>query len=424
MSSMGYKGRPFYGWVVVITFVIIGTILLGIQLSFGVFFKSIASEFNLTRAVTSTILSTNIILASICAFLGGWASDRYGPRIVILLMGILTGFSLLLTSQATSPWQLFITYSLLLSVGTGAAFVILAATIARWFDKKRGLALGIGGSGQGLGPVVLAPMATYFIVNLDWRMAYIVIGIIAWLTVIPLSLLLKKDPAEIGAQPDGTNSHLHDIVNIEKSSQLSTFSLLQIFKNRNFWFILFMWIFFASGKFLIFTHLVPHVTDMGFSAREAATVLSVIGLTIIAGRVLIGSVSDKIGRKLAVIICALLQAAAMIWLIYSVDLWMLYLFALFCGFTIGGFACCVGALITDTFELGTIGAAMGLLEVGAGIGGAIGPAMGGLIFDFSSSYSTAFLIAAAALLAAAVLTGLVRRTTGKHITADEGYLGS
>ncbi len=185
-----------------------------------------------------------------------------------------------------------------------------------------------------------------------------------------------------------------------------------------------MWILFASGKFLIFTHLVPHATDMGFSAGEAATVLSVIGVAIIAGRVLIGSISDKIGRKLAVIICALLQAAAMIWLIRSVDLWMLYLFALFFGFTIGGFACCVGALISDTFKLDSIGAIMGLLEVGAGIGGAIGPAMGGLIFDFSSSYSMAFLMAAAALLATAVLTGLVGRTTDKHIAADEGYLGS
>ncbi len=421
---MKYTGRPFYGWVVVIAFLIIGTMLIGIPLSFGVFFKSIASEFNLTRAVTSTILSTNIILASICAFLGGWASDRYGPRIVILLMGILAGFSLLLTSQASSPWQLFVTYSLLLSIGTGATFVILAATVARWFYKKRGLALGIAGSGQGLGPVIMAPLATYFIVNSDWRTAYIVIGIIAWLTVIPISLLLKKGPAEIGAQPDGTNSHLYDIANEGKSSQPSTFSLLQILRNRNFWFILFMWIFFASGKFLIFTHLVPHATDMGFSAGEAATVLSLIGVAIIAGRVLIGSISDKIGRKLAIIICALLLAVAMIWLIYSVELWMLYLFALFFGFAIGGFACCVGALISDTFELDTIGANMGLLEIGAGIGGAIGPAMGGLIFDFSSSYSIAFSMAAAALIAAAVLTGLVRRTTDKHIAADEGYLGS
>ena len=389
-SLIRHKRRPFYGWVVIITFLIIGTVLLGVQLSFGVFFKSIAGEFNLTRTVTSSILSTNIILASMCAFLGGWASDRYGPRTVVLSMGILVGVSLLLTSQVSSPWQLFITYSLLLSIGTGAAFVILAATTARWFDKKRGLALGIAGSGQGLGTIVMAPLATYFIVNLDWRMAYIVIGIIAWLTVIPLSLLLKKDPAEIGAQPDGTSSHLHDIASEAKSSQSSTFSLSKILRNRNFWFILFMWIFFASGKFLIFTHLVPHATDLGFSAGEAATVLSLIGVTIIVGRVFIGSISDKIGRKLAVIICALLLTATMIWLIYLVELWMFYLFALFFGFATGGFACCVGALIGDTFELDTIGANMGMLEIGAGIGGAVGPAMGGLIFDLSSSYSAAF----------------------------------
>ena len=130
------KDKLFYGWVVVITFFIVGTVLFGIQFTFGVFFKSIESEFVLTRAFTSSINSVSMLLAGFIAFGGGLAIDKYGPRIVILFMGILTGLSLLLTSQTSSPWQLFITYSLLLSLGIGPTFVVITSTVSRWFDKR------------------------------------------------------------------------------------------------------------------------------------------------------------------------------------------------------------------------------------------------------------------------------------------------
>ena len=184
---LDFKNRLFYGWVVVAAFFVVAITLFGIHSSFGVFFKSIEGEFSLTRAATSAILSVNVMLAGIFSLLGGWASDKYGPRIVILLMGVFTGLSLLLTSQTTAQWQLFITYSLLLSVGTGAVYVVSASTVSRWFDKNRGLAMGIVTSGLGLGTVFMAPLATHLISSFDWRMAYIAIGLIAWLIVIPLS---------------------------------------------------------------------------------------------------------------------------------------------------------------------------------------------------------------------------------------------
>ena len=99
------------------------------ELSFGVFFKSIESEFNLSRTITSSFVSISMILLGVFAFLGGWANDKYGPRTVFLLMGLFTGLSLLLTSQTTSPWQLYISYSLLFSLGTSAMYVVLSSTV-------------------------------------------------------------------------------------------------------------------------------------------------------------------------------------------------------------------------------------------------------------------------------------------------------
>ena len=419
LSLLRVKDKLFYGWVVVVVFLIIGTTIWGTRFSFGVFFKSIESEFDLTRVATSGVFSVYMVLGIAFAILGGRAADRYGPRIIILLMGLFTGFSLLLTSQTNSTWQLFLTYSLLLSIGTGAMYTVVMSTVSRWFDKKRGFALGITSSGASLGTMVVAPFATYLISNLGWRRAYIVMGLIAWLIVIPLSRLLRKDPHEIGALPDGAKSNLGEMdeqkpKNEEGSIQFTGLSLLQVARTRSFWLIGSIWLLGGSCGFLVITHIVPHATDIGFSAAEAAAILSLIGGGGILGRVLMGRVSDSIGRKTTAIICALLQAGAMIWLIWSQDLWMLYLFAVVFGFAYGGLPISITALIGDTFGLRNIGVILGVLEIGWGGGGAIGSAIGGLIFDITNSYSIAFFIWAAAMLIVILSVALIRRETSRN----------
>jgi OFA family oxalate/formate antiporter-like MFS transporter len=413
-SLFRLKDKLFYGWVVVLTFVIVGTAIWGIRFTFGVFFKSIESEFDLTRAATSTIFSTQMVLGGIFTILGGWALDRYGPKIVFLLLGLITGLGLLLTSQTNALWQLFFTYSLLLAMGTSAIYVGVMSTVSRWFDRKRGLAMGIASSGAGLGPLLIAPFATYLITNLDWRTAYLVIGVIAWLVVIPLSRLLKRDPYEIGLLPDGVKILSKDRKSEEISIQPACLSLPQAVKTRSFWLVIFIFFLFAVSLFLILTHLVPHATDIGFSTVEAATVLSLTGGATLAGRVLLGSASDRIGRKAAAIICTLLHAGAMLWLLWSQELWMLYMFAIVFGLAWGGMGPTMAALIGDTFGLGKIGAILGVLDAGFNVGAAIGPVMGGLIFDVSHSYFLAFLLGAAVMLMATLLIALIRQETNRN----------
>ena len=414
LSPINFRDKLFYGWVVVIAFFIIGITLYGIHFSFGVFFKSIESEFNLTRAATSAILSANMLLAGVFSFFAGWALDRYGPKVVVLLMGIFTGLSLVLTSQVNALWQIFLTYSLLLAMGTGPLYVVPMSAVSRWFDKKRGLALGLSSLGIGLGMVIMAPFATYLITNFDWHTAYLIIGLIAWLVVVPLSKLLRKDPCEIGALPDGLKSYRQEVKSKESNIQLINSSLWQVFRTRSFWLLVSTWFLFASCLFLVLTHLVPHVTDIGFSAGEAAVVLSLIGIASIPGRLVMGIVSDRVGRKSAIIICTLLESGAMIWLIWAQDLWMFFLFALIFGFAYSGFGSSMAAIIGDTFGLKQIGTIFGLLEVGFGVGAAIGPAIGGLIFDISHSYTIAFLIGAVVMLAVTLLLTLIRRETNTN----------
>jgi len=404
-----FTDKLFYGWVIIAVFLVIGATLYGVHFSFGVFFKSIEAEFSLTRASTSSILSVNMVLAGLFSFLAGWALDRYGPRVVVLLMGIFTGLSLILTSLTGAAWQLFITYSLLLAMGTGPIYAVPMSVVSRWFDRKKGLALGLASMGIGLGTVVMAPFATYLITSYNWHMAYLVIGLIALAVVVPLSRLLKGDPHEIGALPDGVK-RLDNVVPSDGDvvSPVES-SILLIIRSRNFWIITVIHFFFAGCVFFTVAHLIPHITDIGFSPIEAAAVFSVLGAASIPGRLFMGIASDKIGRKAASITCTLFMAAAIAWLVWVRDLWGLYSFAIVYGFFYSGFGSSTAALISDSFRSKNIGTAFGLLEIGIGTGAAAGAVVGGYIFDINHSYDMAFLSIALTLLVAAALFTMVKR---------------
>jgi MFS family permease len=411
---MTLKDKIFYGWIMVAAFFISGTILAGVQFSFGVFFKSIEVEFAISRVVTSLIPSISMLIGSFFRILGGWAIDRYGPKKILFLMGLFTGLSLILTSQTQALWQILITYSLILPIGTSATFTVSMSTISRWFERRRGLALGIAGSGPGLGMIVIAPLATFLISTLDWRTAYIVMGLIAWLLVIPLSFLLKRDPHSIGALPDGTKlssqlgqKSLPNSEHIKKPQE--GLSLPQSLRTKSFWSFILIWVTFGFTIFFISTHMVPHVTDLGFSPLEAASILSLIGVAVLVGRIIFGIISDRFGRKGSLILCAVIRAAMLLCLIWVDQLWVFYLFALVYGLTTGGFSPIMAALISETFGLRRIGAIIGALDIGFGIGAAIGPAIGGFIFDVTESYFIAFIIGAILMLIAIPLILQIRQ---------------
>ena len=404
------NGRLFYGWIVVATSFVIYGLTLGSRYCFGVFFKSIGNEFGLTRMATSSIFSMYMVLCPVFAIIGGRILDRYGPRLVVFSMGVFTGLSLLLTGQANSSWQLFFAYSVLFAIGTGPGYSVLMTTASRWFNKKRGLALAITSSGGGLGTLALAPFTAYIISSFDWRTAYAVLGLIVGLVIAPLSMLLKKDPAEIGMLADGAEVPPDTTagVNSKDNPHAGSVTLAQALRTRNFWFLGTVWLLFSLCLHFVYTHIVPYATDMGISTAEAAVVLGLIGSISIPGRVVMGVVSDKTGRKVSALICGFLQVGAMIWVAWAREVWMYYLFAIVYGFAMGGFDIPVTALIGDIFGVQSLGEIMGVLIIGWGLGAAIGPAVGGIIFDATKTYFMAFMIGALAMMTATSCVATIR----------------
>jgi MFS family permease len=409
------NSRVFYGWIVVTTSFVVFALILGSRYCFGVFFKSLENEFALTRMATSSIFSTYMVLCPVFAILGGRVLDRYGPRLLVLLMGIFTGLSLILTGRANASWQLYLYYSVLLAIGTGPGYPVLMSTTSRWFKKKRGLALAITASGGGLGTIALAPFAAYLIGSFDWRTAVAVLGLLVGLGIAPLSILLKKDPAEIGMLPDGAEVPPNTPADLRSNDNphAGNITVSHALRTPNFWFLGIVWFSFSLCLHLVYTHIVPYVTDMGISSAEAAVVLGLIGSISIPGRLVMGTVSDKTGRKISAMICGLLQVGAMVWVAWAREVWTFYLFSIVYGFALGGFDIPVTALIGDIFVLHSLGEIMGVLIIGWGLGAAIGPAVGGFIFDVTENYFMAFMIGALAMMVATSCVTVIKHEISK-----------
>ncbi|MBI2288012.1 MAG: MFS transporter [Chloroflexi bacterium] len=391
----------YYGWVVVVALLVIGVVSFGVSLSFGVFFKPLLEGFDLTRTLTAGIYSAYILLGSLFGVFSGWALDRYGARMIVMLTGCFTGLSLIMTSRASAPWHLLVTYSLLLAIGVGPVYTIMMSAVSRWFTRRRVLAVGIVGSGMGIGPMLMAPLAAWLIARYDWRISFLVIGIIALVTIVPCALLLKKAPIEVPVvTPEQPNNSIQ-----------GEFSIQEAARTRNFWLLFAIWFFLACSLSLIMTHIVPYAIDSGVTPTRAAFILSLASGISVLGRLLVGKVSDNIGRKPAAVGSVLLVAGAMVFLVRPLppsNLLGLYLFAVIFGLFSGGIDPPIVAQFGDIFGLRHIGVIIGVLNLGWGAGAALGSALGGYIFDISGSYIPAFLFVLVVLLMTAGLILLLR----------------
>lgn len=398
----------FYGWVILIASLAIGIISFGIRYSFGVFFNSLETEFGLSRAATSGIFSIYMVLCGLFSVIGGWALDRFGPRKVSLVMGLFIGFSLVASSQVHSVWMLYISYSFLLAIGTGALFSIVNTTTTRWFNRKRGMAIGITSSAGAIGEVFMAPLSTVLISHFDWRTSFIILGVMAWIILVPASLLMKRDPSDVGLLPDG-DKPASGVTSGSKAARNEDGLLLsQAWRVREFWFLTITWFLLSISVNLILTHATPHAVDLGISSIEAALIISLIGIGSIIGRLIDGRLSDRVGRKPPAITGAILMFCSLIALMFIQNLWLFYVFAVVFGYGWGGLGSQITLLIGDIFGVRRLGLIMGMITLGWNFGAAIGPALGGMIYDATGSYSIAFGVAAVGMAIATFFAVIIR----------------
>jgi MFS family permease len=296
------------------------------------------------------------------------------------------------------------------------AFAPLVATASRWFVSKRGLAIGIVVAGIGAGTAVMPPLARYLIATYGWSWSYIILGLLAWIIIIPGALLLRRSPEEKGLLPLGKAEAIaadEENSNIAKkednlTSERAGFSLKDAVHTRAFWLLLAIIIFWSICVQMAMIHIYPHATDLGIPEVVAAKFLLVIGAFSIIGRLVMGAVSDRLGGKLTLAICLVLQTLVMFWLLRATDIWMLYLFAAVFGFAYGGCVPQLPVIAGEIFELKSIGAIVGVQMLGIAIGGAIGPVLGGKVWDVTGSYYLAFMVGGICTILALILLAFIR----------------
>ncbi len=375
-----------FPWVIVL----LGALLLLIgnvsNNTFGVFFKPIAGEFGWSRGAVSGAFAVRSLATAVLAMPMGYWSDRYGPRRVVLPCFLLLGVSFLVSAKVTTLWQFYLIQGLLMGIATSGPFVCLISTVARWHDKRPGLALGIATAGTGLSSVIFPPLAAKLILTMGWRGAIAVLGLVTLAVAVPASMFIK-DPPRPAKEPSGGRRAEH------KGPFEAWRVLPQFLNSRVFLAILLMFLFFYIACNVVTLHLVNYVTDAGIGALVAATMMSVMGIASTTGRLAMGTVSDRIGAKADAVVCCACVTVSLILLSLKLPVLMWVSVVLF-GVGYGGASPLIPAIMGERFGTKHLATVTGAALVGANFGGAIGPWMGGLIFDISNSYLWALALAA------------------------------
>ncbi len=403
------KPKFFYGYIVVVATFCIMVISGGVWVAFGVFFESMLTEFGWTRAMLSGAASLQLFLMTLLGIAGGRLTDKFGPRPVVTVCGLFLGLGFFLMSRISTVWQLYLVYGVLTGIGMSGLWVPTLSTVSRWFVKRRGMMTGIALSGSGLGVLVMPLLATRLIITYGWRTAYIIIGVIAMIVVILATQFVKRDPAQIGQLPDGRNGVEAESLELPARS----LSLGEVIHTRQFWILCAVFGSLWFSEMVIWVHIVIHAIDLGIPAISASNILVFMGGGGIAGRILIGSLTDRIGYKPVLLIGFTLMSVSFFWLLVAKELWALYLFAVIFGFGTAGLVVLGSPLIARLFGLGSLSVIMGSVEFVSTTLSIPSAIVAGYIFDVSGSYQLAFLICAGVSIIGLMLSLLLRPISEK-----------
>jgi MFS family permease len=390
----------YYGWVVVgVSFVTLG-VAFGIWYSFSVFFLAVIQEFGWSRAAASSIFSTFILTQSLLALVAGHLMDRYGPRLVIPLGALILAVSLWSVTHVHSLWQFRLLYGVFGAVGISMmGFASHSAFLPKWFERRRGLAVGVAMSGIGVGMMVVVPVIQRWIQSYGWRSAYLFLAALVLLGVAPLNLFLsRRQPQDLHLQPDG------DPLGIEAEASRRQGRIVKVidpqWANRHwtlssavrtgrFWFLgagFFFGSFTYQGTLL---HSVSALVDAGETRAAAASLFGLLGVCGSVGKIVFGSLSDRLGREKTQTLAVAITSAGILSLTASLGMpggAFPFLFAVLFGLGYGSAAPLFPSVSADIFLGSSFGLIFGLLSLGGGSGGAVGAYLCGLLRDVTGAY--------------------------------------
>jgi MFS family permease len=423
----------FYGWVVVaVVFVTMG-VGVNARTAFSLLFPPILDEFGWDRGITAGAFSFGFVVSAAMSPTLGRLMDKRGPLVVNEIGVVLIAAGMLLATLVREPWQLYATLGMLVGAGSVClGYTGQALFLPNWFVRKRGLAMSVAFSGVGVGSVILLPWLQTLIAHAGWRSACFAMGILVLVLLVPLNLLVRQRPQDIGLEPDGDRA-AHDAAHIVRGSNVVDptwtaidWTLGRAVRTSRFWWIALGYFCALFAWYAVQVHQTKYLVEIGFSPATAAWALGAVSLAGIPGQIGLGHLSDRIGREfvwcvgcLGFVLCYLL----LLMLRQTPTPALLYMMVIAQGALGYGITSVIGAIPAEIFQGRHYGAIFGTLMLASIGGGAAGPLVAGVLHDATDSYVLAFWIALASSVVSALAIWLAAPRKVRMVAGRVARLG-
>lgn len=378
-----------YRWVIVGLGGLMGCVAIGAMFSLAVFLGPISAATGWSRATVSSAMTLDFLVMGVAGFAWGAISDRVGPRVVVLAGAVILGAGLWLASHATSPLTFRLGFGVLVGVACGAFFAPMIATVTGWFDTQRGLAVSLVSAGMGMAPLTMSPFAAWLVSHYDWRSAMTVIGYFAWGVLIPAATLVRRAPRSDHPTAATVTAPAGPVPRVTTALLSVQFIVL----GMTFFFCC------AAHSGPLF-HFISYAISCGVPTMAAVSVYSVEGFAGLGGRLLFGVAADRLGVKPVLIAGLFVQSIAIQSYMFASRQSEFYLLAVVFGTAYSGVMPLYAVLAREYFDQRIMGTVFGAATMLSSMGMALGPVVGGWIFDTYHDYRWLYLSSAALALAA------------------------
>ena len=422
MQTTQKSPKIFFGWWTVLACGIVGFLGVGFgNMAFSVLFKPIAADLNLDRAVTSVASGIQNAVGGLLGPVGGWASDKYGPRLVMLIGGIALVLGCFMMFFVNGLWSLLLAWGFLAGAGCSLGYtIIMDRAIINWFVKKNGIALNIKFAIQSLAGLLLLPVIALLVVNQGWRNTCVIAGAVLLVVTLPLIWFFVKPhrPEYYGLLPDGMVRAPGEKQTVNQKTTDATgdveaeLTLKQTTRTSSYWLIIAIQYMANFGATMMSAHFVPFLTDRGISTVQAASMMGLLITVGIPARLVAGLVVDRVKTGyLRFLMSAgiFLQAAGIIIFLANQSTATIYVWLVLysIGSNIsGGVSLPMQARYFGRKSFGTIMGLSGALQLPIGL---VAPSIVGWVYDSSHSYNSIIVLIAILLCISGVTACFVRR---------------
>lgn len=404
-----------YGWAIVVaSFLSTFAEVPGFGPVLGVFIKPIQDELGWSRAAISTGFLIGSVAGAIASSVTGRLVDRFGPRAIVSIAGLVIAVALIGLSLMQEIWQFWTFFGLARGSAIAGIEIGTSVAVAQWFIRQRGRALALKAVGQRSGQAVLPIVIFLIMAWSDWRTAYLALSAFAVISItIPAFVLLRSRPEKYGLQPDGVQ---FDSIGLEgKAHEIEeSWTLKEARQTKAFWMItiFLMCTPFVQGATNL--HMVANFQDKGLPDIQAVSIASIFAATSALSIVPIGFILEKVHVRIGAIVQAVLVLLSMLLLLIANNYPMAILWALLFGVGAGMRNVVEVLLVANYFGRESLGAIKGFTAPFRAIS-PIGPVLAGFIRDQTGSYDIAFMIfAAVAVLMLVLMLGAKQPSRNKN----------